>query len=179
MTRIKLNIIYTIFTLLLFTIGFSQQSNKENTKEKAVKPIEAKENIKVVSNTKVDTTKFKVAQVLKEIDTIAIIPDYKFSLLKKKAHASYYHNKFNGRKTASGKKFDNKGYTAAHKKLPFGTKVKVTNEVNGKSVIVEINDRGPFSKAREIDLTHRAFLDITHNKHAGVLYVTLEIVEEK
>ena len=62
------------------------------------------------------------------------------------------------------------------KKLPFGTKVKVTNEANGKSVIVEINDRGPFSKVREIDLSRRAFMDITSNKNSGVVIVKLEVV---
>lgn len=97
--------------------------------------------------------------------------------IKKNAHASYYHNKFNGRRTASGKKFDNNKYTAAHKKLPFGTKVRVTNEANGKSVIVEINDRGPFSKVREIDLSRRAFMDISSNKNSGVIIVKLEVVE--
>ena len=84
----------------------------------------------------------------------------KFKVYKKEAHASYYADKFNGRRTTSGKKFDNNKYTAAHKKLPFGTKVKVTNERNGKSVIVEITDRGPFVKSREIDLSKRAFMDI-------------------
>ena len=97
--------------------------------------------------------------------------------IKKNAHASYYHNKFNGRRTASGNKFDNNKYTAAHKKLPFGTKVRVTNEANGKSVIVEINDRGPFSKVREIDLSRRAFMEIASNKKSGAVIVKLEIVE--
>ena len=100
----------------------------------------------------------------------------KLKFLKKNAHASYYANKFHGRRTASGKKFDNNGYTAAHKKLPFGTIVKVTNEANGKSVIVEITDRGPFSKAREIDLSRRAFMDIAANKNSGVVIVTIEEV---
>jgi len=61
--------------------------------------------------------------------------------------------------------------------LPFGTKVRVTNEANGKSVIVEINDRGPFSKVREIDLSRRAFMEITSNKNSGVIIVKLEVVE--
>lgn len=99
------------------------------------------------------------------------------TLLKKNAHASYYHDKFNGRKTASGKRFDNNGYTAAHKKLPFGTKLKVTNEANGKFVIVEVNDRGPFSKGRELDLTKKAFLDITNNINMGVVIVKIELVK--
>lgn len=99
------------------------------------------------------------------------------TLLKKNAHASYYHDKFNGRKTASGKRFDNNGYTAAHKKLPFGTKLKVTNEANGKFVIVEVNDRGPFSKGRELDLTKKAFLDVTNNINMGVVIVKIELIK--
>jgi rare lipoprotein A len=70
--------------------------------------------------------------------------------------ASYYADKFNGRKTASGEKFRNSKLTAAHKTLPFGTKVKVTNLSNGKSVKVKINDRGPFVAGRIIDLSKKA-----------------------
>ena len=99
-------------------------------------------------------------------------------MLKKNAHASYYHNKFNGRRTASGKTFDNNKYTAAHKKLPFGTKIKVTNEANGKSVIVEVIDRGPFVRSREIDLTKRAFMEIAQNKGSGQMMVTIEVLEK-
>ena len=58
--------------------------------------------------------------------------------------ASYYADKFQSRKTASGEPYDRAKKTAAHRKLPFGTKVKVTNLSSGKSVIVRINDRGPF-----------------------------------
>nr|WP_294788683.1 septal ring lytic transglycosylase RlpA family protein [uncultured Flavobacterium sp.] len=96
---------------------------------------------------------------------------------KKNAHASYYSDKFNGRKTASGKKFNNDALTAAHKKFPFGTKLKVTNEANNKSVVVEVIDRGPFVKGREIDLSKRAFMNITSNKKSGVVYVTIEIIK--
>lgn len=96
---------------------------------------------------------------------------------KKNVHASYYADKFNGRKTASGEKFHNSNYTAAHKKLPFGTKVKVTNIANEKSVVVEINDRGPFVPGREIDLTKKAFMEIADNKNHGSLRVNLEIIK--
>ena len=98
-------------------------------------------------------------------------------MYKKSAHASYYADKFNGRRTTSGKKFSNNGYTAAHKKLPFGTRVKVTNEANGKSVIVEITDRGPFVRSKEIDLTRRAFMELAENKRSGMLRVKMEIIE--
>ncbi|SRR5690554_2056709 len=70
--------------------------------------------------------------------------------------ASYYHNKYRGKPTASGKKFRQYKRTAAHKTLPFGTKVKVTNLRNGKKVRVTINDRGPFVEGRIIDLTRKA-----------------------
>lgn len=98
-------------------------------------------------------------------------------LYKENAHASYYHDKFDGRKTASGVRFDNSKLTAAHKKLPFGTKLKITNEKNNKSVIVVITDRGPFINGREIDLSKKAFMDITSNKKGGVVFVKIEIIE--
>lgn len=91
--------------------------------------------------------------------------------------ATYYHDKFNGRKTSSGERFDNAKYTAAHKSLPFGTQVRVTNLTNGKYVDVTVNDRGPFSKKLEIDLTKKAFMEITGNKNYGTLKVKIEIIE--
>jgi len=97
-------------------------------------------------------------------------------LYKEKAHASYYHDKFTGRKTASGKRFDNNKLTAAHKKLPFGTKLKITNVLNKKSTIVEVTDRGPFVKGREIDLSKKAFMDIASNKNSGAINVKIEIL---
>jgi rare lipoprotein A len=69
------------------------------------------------------------------------------------ATASVYSHKYHGRKTASGERFDMHALTAAHKSFPFGTRVRVTNRSNGKSVIVRINDRGPFVKGRAIDLS--------------------------
>lgn len=70
--------------------------------------------------------------------------------------ASYYADKFNGRKTASGEIFRNSKKIAAHKTLPFGTKVRVTNLKNGKTVKVRIADRGPFVAGRIIDLSKHA-----------------------
>jgi len=61
-----------------------------------------------------------------------------------------------GRRTASGEKFNPRGLTAAHRTLPFGTRVRVTNSRNGRSIIVRINDRGPFVKGRTIDLSSGA-----------------------
>lgn len=70
--------------------------------------------------------------------------------------ASYYHDKFDGRMTANGEKFDQKALTAAHKTLPFGTVLQVTNIDNGKTVKVRINDRGPYVGGRVIDLSKAA-----------------------
>lgn len=99
-------------------------------------------------------------------------------LFKDSVHASYYHDKFNGRKTASGQIFNNSKYTAAHRKLKFGTQVLVTNPINKKSVLVTINDRGPFTRGREIDLSKKAFMEISHSTRRGHLDVKLEIVQD-
>ena len=90
--------------------------------------------------------------------------------------ASFYGGKWHGRKTANGEIFDTYKLTAAHKTLPFGTRVRVTNLSNGKSVIVRINNRGPYSKGRVIDLSQAAFSKI-ENMSKGVTKVKLEIVK--
>ena len=92
--------------------------------------------------------------------------------------ASYYADKFNGRKTASGEIYDHSKKTAAHLTLAFGTKVRVTNLANNKSVVVKINGRGPFVKGRIIDLSKSAakqlnFLD------KGVTEVKVEILNQE
>jgi rare lipoprotein A (peptidoglycan hydrolase) len=68
-------------------------------------------------------------------------------------HASYYGRELAGRRTASGEKFNPAGMTAAHRTLPFGTRLRVINPQNGRSVIVRINDRGPFVRSRGIDVS--------------------------
>src|SRR5262245_13131907 len=70
--------------------------------------------------------------------------------------ATYYGQEFAGHRTASGEKFNPNAMTAAHRTLPFGTRVRVTNSSNGRSIIVRINDRGPFVKGRAIDLSRGA-----------------------
>ena len=70
--------------------------------------------------------------------------------------ASYYGARHHGKKTASGEPFNQNALTAAHRQLPFGTQVKVTNLDNDKSVVVRINDRGPHTRGRLIDLSRQA-----------------------
>ncbi len=90
--------------------------------------------------------------------------------------ASYYAARFHGRRTASGEIFDNGALTAAHRTLPFGTMVRVTNPRTGASVIVRINDRGPFTRGRTIDLS-RAAAERVGLVGAGHAAMALEIVE--
>lgn len=88
--------------------------------------------------------------------------------------ASYYANKFNNKVTASGIIFNNNKLTCAHRTLPFGTKIRVTNIKNNKSVIVTVIDRGPFVKGRVIDLSQKAFKSIA-SLSSG--YITVKIEE--
>jgi len=89
--------------------------------------------------------------------------------------ASWYGGKFHGRLTSSGEVFDTNEMTAAHRTLPFGTVVKVTNLDNGRSAVVKINDRGPFVEGRVIDLSRAAAEEIDMLGQ-GVARVSLEIV---
>lgn len=89
--------------------------------------------------------------------------------------ASWYGPRFQGKTTASGGTFDQEGFTAAHASLPFGSKVKVTNLANGKSVEVEINDRGPFIENRIIDVS-RAAAKALEMKKSGTTTVRVELL---
>ena len=78
------------------------------------------------------------------------------ALAKQCGSASWYGPGFHGRTTANGERFDQNAMTAAHKRLPFGTKIKVTNQLNGKSLTLRVNDRGPFAKGRILDASKAA-----------------------
>ena len=92
-----------------------------------------------------------------------------------KGLASYYSDNYHGRKTANGERYDKNKLTAAHKTLPFGTKVRVYNPSNKKSVVVVINDRGPYVKGRIIELSRKAAQEINLIK-AGVTKVEVTIL---
>lgn len=92
--------------------------------------------------------------------------------------ASFYANKFNGRRTANGEIFSNSKMTAAHKTLKFGTIVRVINRRNGRQVTVRINDRGPWIRGRVIDLSRAAAREIGMIKR-GVARVDIEILKRK
>jgi rare lipoprotein A len=89
--------------------------------------------------------------------------------------AAWYGRKFNGRTTASGQRFNAAALTGAHPSLPFGSRVKVTNTSNKRSVIVVINDRGPTSPGRVIDVSQAAAKRLGFIR-SGLTDVTLEVV---
>ena len=165
----KKNILIVAFVLLVAAlVGFSN-----GTKSGFVRKASLQDTVK-----KKDS--LQLLDSIKKSDSIRVadyIANLKTKLYKKNVEASHYSDKLNGRRTASGQVFSNKKYTAAHKTLKFGTKVKVTNLVNNKSVIVTINDRVPHTRNREIDLAKRPFLDISHNNGRSLLRVSLEIIE--
>ncbi len=90
--------------------------------------------------------------------------------------ASYYAMKYQHHKTASGERFNQSAFTAAHRTLPFGTRVRVTNLGNHKSVVVRINDRGPYVRGRIIDLSRAAFSRIG-NTSDGVIKVRIRVLK--
>ncbi len=97
---------------------------------------------------------------------------------QQKGLASYYHDKFHGRRTSSGERFNQNKLTAAHRKLLFNTIVRVTNLQNDRSVIVRINDRGPYKyKGRIIDLTLAAAKELKIDKK-GLSLVKIEVIGE-
>ena len=91
--------------------------------------------------------------------------------------ASFYNNRFHGNKTASGERYNKNLLTCAHPSYPFGTKLKITNQHNGKEVYVKVNDRGPFKSKRIIDLSYLAAkeLDIIRR---GIASVKVEVIRD-
>lgn len=161
---------YIIFALVIITLSSFEEAGK--LKEKS-RPI-ATQLAQVI-----DTLATLDLPIVEETDSIVMAEvDEDYEVVNKETKASYYHDKFSGRKTASGEVFDNTKYTAAHKTLPFGTKIKVTNLKNKRSVVLTVTDRGPFIKGRSVDVSKRAFMDLTDNIGRGVLDVKIERVVE-
>lgn len=102
-------------------------------------------------------------------------------LASETGEGTYYGGRFHGRRTASGERFDQNALTAAHRTFPFGTRVRVTNLGNGRSVVVRINDRGPFGPARVaekkvIDVSHAAARELGFLRQGRVL-VRVDVLE--
>jgi rare lipoprotein A len=134
-----------------------------------------KESLKMTPSQ--EKPKPKITDTIKKKDSIAK-PVEKLEMYHKSAHASYYADKFNGRRTASGLRFNNNDMTCAHRKLPFGTKLKVTGVRTKKVVYVTVTDRGPFHKNRHIDLSKAAFWKIRPSNYGGHIEVDIEVVKK-
>lgn len=102
--------------------------------------------------------------------------NHSFAFETKTTLASWYGNQFHGRKTASGEKFNMYCLSAAHKTLPLGTKVRITNIENKKSIIARITDRGPFVKGRDLDLSYGAAKALGTDKK-GIARVNYQVVK--
>ncbi|MFO7896203.1 MAG: septal ring lytic transglycosylase RlpA family protein [Candidatus Cloacimonadales bacterium] len=120
------------------------------------------------------TTKMSKAEVKRSIDSAGKLDLQAGARLN--FVCSYYGEKFHGRSTSNGEKYDMNKLTAAHKTLPFNTKLRVTNPDNGKSVVVRINDRGPFVAGRDLDLSQAAAQQIEMIAH-GVKELQIEVLE--
>lgn len=179
----KVTHILSLTIFLLAAIGFSIYNTQFSTVEQEENN-ETRVNSRELASLAVNDTSDVLLESTSEITDIMLINSELLSLenevevINESAKTSYYHDKFNGKKTASGQVFNNGKYTAAHKTLPFGSKLRVTNNENDESVIVTVNDRGPFTKGRHLDLSKQAFLDITHKKGVGVLNVKIEVLPE-
>ncbi|WHT37651.1 MULTISPECIES: septal ring lytic transglycosylase RlpA family protein [Myroides] len=157
---------YIIFALAIFTLSSFEEAGKlkEKNKPTAVRMEQVLDTVATLDLPSIEEDSIVMAEV--EDDSFEVVSD--------ETKASYYHDKFSGKKTASGEVFDNSKYTAAHKTLPFGTKIKVTNLRNKRSVVLTVTDRGPFTKGRSVDISKRAFMDLTDNLGRGVLDVKVE-----
>ncbi|WP_025247024.1 septal ring lytic transglycosylase RlpA family protein [Mannheimia varigena] len=175
-----------IVTLLL--AGFLTFSSLNSLA--ATKNIKAKSSISTKKQTASKATK-KKANVVKKVTAKAVKKETTVINKKSPKHlhkqvirkhfqtgvASYYANKFNGRRTANGETFSNSKLTAAHRTLPFGTLIEVTNIRNGRSVIVRVNDRGPYAHARVLDLSSAAAKHIGMH-HSGTAKVKIAVVNK-
>ena len=110
------------------------------------------------------------------LDTKKVSEDAEMGTLYETGMATYYSAKTHGRMMANGTRYDKNQLFCAHKKLPFGTKIRVVNKKNGREVIVDVRDRGPFAKGRVIDLSNKA-AELLGMLSDGVVPVDLWVID--
>lgn len=128
-----------IVLALISVVGFTLESNESKNISKST----SNEEVTVLNSYEVNSP----IELLEYVDRGTMV-------------ASWYGPRFHGRKTANGEIFDQQALTAAHKKFRFGTLLRLTNPKNEKSIVVRINDRGPFMKGRELDLSKAAAAEL-------------------
>lgn len=151
----KLALMTAVLTISFSTITVATQKNEIYIKQEPKMVVKASEKNKKEDNKEEKKSSYKHYQT---------------------GIASFYGGRHHGGPTASGERFNQNAMTAAHKTLPFGTRVKVTSLRTGRSVIVRINDRGPYVRGRVIDLSRGAFSKIA-STGSGITRVKLEIVK--
>jgi len=160
---------YITLTLITMTLVITKANESFQISMNKPLPVSIKTS-KIITSNLLD--KFNK---LRNTDNAKLVEIVEKAGTKVSGIVSWYSDKFHGKKTSSGESYDKKDLTAAHKSLPFGTKVKVTNVRNGKSVVVKINDRGPHTKSRLLDLSRAAFSSIG-SIDSGTLKVDMEVV---
>jgi rare lipoprotein A len=135
---LKIHKILILFALIS-VVGFTLNSNESKKSE----VLSVKEELALLNSTEVSSQ----IELLEYVDRGIML-------------ASWYGPRFHGRKTANGEVFDELAYTAAHKKFRFGTLLRLTNPNNERSIIVRINDRGPYIRGRELDLSRAAATEL-------------------
>ena len=162
---VLLNIVAVIVLMLSLHSGIAISGDKTEQKAEAL----AEKVAKKAKQTEKAEGKNNLVK-----DKVKVKTDAKGQpVVEQVGEASWYGKDFQGKKTSSGETFNQHDLTAAHPTLPMGTKAKVTNLETGKSVQVEINDRGPYSKGRDIDLSKEAAKEIGMKKD-GVASVKIE-----
>ena len=170
MNRIKKN---QHLSFALSAIGFAGITSALSAEEITPQPSVAVVSDYVASVPQTLPPKATIGQA----QTVSYAPAQSQLKLLQQGVASYYGPGFHGRRTANGEKFDMNALTAAHRTLPFGTKLKVTNLRNGQSTIVRVNDRGPYAKGRILDLSGAAAKQIG-SIHSGTATIKIEVVTQ-
>ena len=114
-----------------------------------------------------------------KVKGVRYYPSAEIKAFREEGIASYYHDSLHGRKTTSGEPYDKNAFTAAHRTLPIPSYVRVTNPANHKSVIVKINDRGPFHSKRVLDLSHAAATELGFVRKGHTKVIIEQITPEQ
>ena len=162
-----------VFLVSLILAGFVASDEPDATQDNTVEQVEAK---KIAEKVKQQSQRTEKAEGSKDLvkDKVTVKKDESGQpIVEQIGEASFYGPGFHGKKTATGEIFDQNERTAAHPTLPLGTKATITNLDTGSSVDVEINDRGPYVKGRDIDVSKRVAKDLGMSKD-GVAPVKIE-----
>lgn len=168
--------IVTGIAIITISVLTSCTSFVKFTSEDRIKKVEEEIAVKALENEKKGKENKSRKNNESEVNKIEYDGSYELTDEVFRGHASYYGNKFHGRNTSSGEPYDKDDYTAAHRTLPFGTRLLVKNIHNNKTVIVRVNDRGPFVRGRILDIS-RAAAEELDMLSSGVIEVEAIVIK--